>query len=78
MVSTFQLKRSIRLSLTHTCIANHSRGHEPHALIRNPAHFEGLFRRMAGAQDPTLCLPAANHVCRPLSIYAELVEGGRP
>jgi transposase len=71
-------EQEVEIWLRGTCIANHSRGHEPHALIRNPAHFEGLFRRMAGAQDPTLCLPAANPVCRPLSIYAELVEGGRP
>jgi hypothetical protein len=46
-------------------------------MVRNPAHFEGLFRRVAGAQVSVPSPPAANPVCRPLSIYAELVEGGR-
>jgi transposase len=68
----------VEIWLRGICIAKHSRGHEPHALVRNPAHFEGLFRRMAGAQTPTPSPLAANPVCRPLSIYAELVEGGRP
>jgi transposase len=68
----------VEIWLRGTCIAKHVRGHEPHALIRNPAHFEGLFRRVAGAQAPTLSPPSPNPVCRLLSIYAELVEGGRP
>jgi hypothetical protein len=70
-------EEEVEIWLRGTCIASHSRGHEPHTLVRNPAHFEGLFRRVAGAQAPTLVPPVANPVCRPLSIYAELVEGGR-
>jgi hypothetical protein len=66
----------VEIWLRGTCIAKHSRGHEPHALVRNPAHFEGLFRRVAAAQAPAPSPPAANPVCRPLSIYTELVEGG--
>ena len=71
-------EEEVEIWLRGTCIARHSRGHEPHALVRNPAHFEGLFRRVAGAQAPAPSPPAANPVCRPLSIYTELVEGGRP
>jgi transposase len=68
----------VEIWLRGTCIAKHARCHEPHALVRNPAHFEGLFRRIATSQDSGTPTPAANPVCRPLSIYAELVEGGLP
>jgi transposase len=68
----------VEIWLRGACIARHARCHEPHALVRNPAHFEGLFRRTAGAQAPAPSPPAADPVCRPLSIYAEVVEGGRP
>ena len=71
-------EEEVEIWLRGTCIAKHARCHEPHALVRNPAHFEGLFRRMAGTPVPAPSPPAANPVCRPLSIYAELVEGGRP
>src|SRR5271166_6519244 len=71
-------EEEVEIWLRGTCIARHSRSHEPHALVGNPAHFEGLFRRVAGTQDLTPSPPAANPVCRPLAIYAELVEGGRP
>jgi transposase len=71
-------EEEVEIWLRGTCIAKHTRCHEPHALVRNPAHFEGLFRRVAGTQVPVTSPPAANPVCRPLSIYAELVEGGRP
>ena len=60
-----------------TCIARHPRGHEPHALIRNPAHFDGLFRPKANASTPIPSNPAVDPMCRPLSVYTELVEGGR-
>jgi transposase len=61
-----------------TCIARHRRCDEPHALVRIPAHFEGLFRREAQAPAPTGAEGPADPVARPLSIYTELVEGGRP
>ena len=70
--------KEVEIWLRGTCIAQHARCFEPHALVRNPAHFEGLFRREAGTPAPTSSAPAANPVCRPLSIYAEMVEGGRP
>ena len=50
-------EEEVEIWLRGTCVAKHSRGHEPHALVRNPAHFEGLFRRVADAQAPTV-LPA--------------------
>jgi transposase len=68
----------VEVWLRGTCIARHPRGHEPHALVRNPAHFEGLFRPAANAPGLTPSHLPAHPVCRPLSIYAELVEGGRP
>jgi transposase len=71
-------EEEVEIWLRGTCIANHSRCDEPHTLVRNPTHFDGLFRRMARVQAPALSAPAANPACRPLSIYAELVEGGRP
>jgi transposase len=71
-------EEEVEIWLRGICIAKHSRWYEPHALVRNPAHFEGLFRRVAGAQAPTPSPPAGNPVCRPLSIYTEVVEGGGP
>jgi transposase len=71
-------EEEVEIWLRGICIAKHTRCHEPHALVRNPAHFEGLFRRVAGSNAPALSTPADDPVCRPLSIYAELVEGGRP
>jgi len=70
-------EEEVEIWLRGTCIAKHARCREPHALVRNPAHFEGLFRRMTGAQEPASSPLSVNPVCRPLSVYAELVEGGR-
>jgi transposase len=71
-------EEDVEIWLCGICIAKHARCHEPHALVRNPAHFEGLFRRVASTQASATSVPDANLVCRPLSVYAELVEGGRP
>lgn len=71
-------EEEVEIWLRGTCIAKHARCREPHTLVRNPAHFEGLFRRATGAQPSTPASSVADPVCRPLSIYAELVEGGRP
>jgi transposase len=70
-------EKEVEIWLRGICIAKHERCHEPRALVRNPAHFEGLFRRVVGAQATAPSPPAADPSCRPLSIYAELVEGGR-
>jgi transposase len=58
-------------------IATHARCFEPGQWVRDPAHFEGLFRSDARPADPELPAPAACPLARPLSVYAELVEGGR-
>jgi transposase len=71
-------EEEVEIWLRGICIAKHARCCEPHAMVRNPVHFEGLFRRMAGSLASAPASPVANPVCRPLAIYAELVEGGRP
>ena len=71
-------EKQVEISLRGTCIARHPRCDEPYALVRIPAHFEGLFRRPASAPTPAPEAGPADPVARPLSIYAELVEGGRP
>jgi transposase len=70
-------EEEVEIWLRGLCIAKHARCHEPHTLVRNPAHFDGLFRRAAGTQAPAPSPPVADQVSRPLSVYAELVEGGR-
>lgn len=66
----------VEISLRGSCIARHRRSEEPHSLVRIPAHFEGLYRR--GPAVPPPAATATDEVARPLSKYAELVEGGRP
>jgi transposase len=71
-------EEEVEIWLRGTCIAKHMRSREPRAWVRNPVHFEGLFRRWADTLASAPASPVANPVCRPLAIYAELVEGGRP
>ena len=71
-------QEQVEIWLRGTCIAQHVRCYEPHTWVRNPAHFEGLFRREAEIQPPTSCEDSASPVFRPLSIYTEVVEGARP
>jgi len=58
-------------------IARHTRRYEPHAWVRDPAHFEGLFRSEPAAAPPSVSQQPPCLTVRPLTIYAELVEGGR-
>jgi transposase len=67
----------VEVWLRGVSIARHARCHEPHTEVRNPAHFEGLFRRRPTAPAVNCSEAPVDPVCRPLSIYAELVEGGR-
>lgn len=71
-------EQEVEVWLRGTCIANHRRCHEPRALVRNPTHFEGLFRQKADVQASAPSAAAASPVSRPLACYAELVEGVRP
>ena len=71
-------EKRVEIWLRGRCIAKHQRCFEPHTWVRNPAHFEGLFRRQEKTPAPTSSEPPADPVCRPLRIYAEMVEGGRP
>ena len=71
-------EKEVEIWLRGRCIAQHQRCFEPHTWVRDPAHFEGLFRREEKTPAPTSSEPPANLVCRPLRIYAEMVEGGRP
>ncbi len=71
-------EEEVEIWLRGTCIANHARCREPHTMVHNPAHFEGLFRRRADARAVASPVPSTNPVCRPLAIYAELVEGWYP
>jgi transposase len=59
------------------CIAGHARSFEPGAWVRDPAHFEGLYR--PGTTSPTTppSPPGPNPAARPLSAYTAIVEGGR-
>lgn len=70
-------EETVEIWLRGTCVATHARCREPHTLVRNPTHFEGLFRREAVTPASTPSSPVANPVGRPLSVYADLVEGGR-
>jgi transposase len=57
------------------CIASHVRSFEPGAWVRDPAHFEGLYRPQATPASPPL---PPHPMARPLSAYSAIVEGGRP
>jgi hypothetical protein len=58
-------------------IARHTRRYEPHAWVRDPAHFEGLFRSEAATSSPPAAGELPSPMTRPLSAYAQLVEGGQ-
>jgi transposase len=55
-------------------IARHTRRFEPHTWVRDPAHFQGLYR---SEPPPTAALPPGP-LARPLSAYSAIVQGGRP
>jgi len=55
-------------------IASHTRSFEPGTWVRDPAHFEGLYRPMALPVTPAQPHPVA----RPLSAYSAIVEGVQP
>src|SRR5215210_6511437 len=71
--------QQVTIWLRGTCLARHRRCEEPRAWVRDPAHFEGLYRgqRPAAVATPAASAPTAapGPLARPLSVYAELVEG---
>jgi hypothetical protein len=59
-------------------IASHTRSFEPGAWVRDPAHFQGLYRPATASATTQASPPQPNPAARPLSAYAAIVEGGRP
>jgi transposase len=69
---------AVEVWLRGRCIARHVRSHEPFALVRIAGHFEGLIRPEEAAPAPAPSGRPSDPLIRPLSVYTELVEGGRP
>jgi transposase len=68
----------VEVWLRGTSIARHTRCFEPHSWIRDPTHFHGLYRSEPPPIALRLVVPPPDPVARPLSVYSEIVEGGRP
>jgi hypothetical protein len=68
----------VEVWLRGTRIASHQRSFEPGALIRDPAHFQGLYRPETTAATVPTTVASPNPVARPLSAYTAVVEGGQP
>ena len=67
----------VEIWLRGACIARHARCPEPHSWVRDPAHFQGLYRPDS---RPTAAAagPPPDPLARPLLAYTLIVEGGRP
>jgi transposase len=59
-------------------IAGHARSFEPGAWVRDPAHFEGLYRPETTPPTARISPSGPDPAARPLSVYTAIVEGGRP
>jgi transposase len=68
----------VEVWLRGTRIASHRRSFEPGAWVRDPAHFQGLYRPETTSPTTQASPPQPNPTARPLSAYAAIVEGGRP
>lgn len=55
-------------------VARHARCLEPHSWVRDPAHFQGIYR----SEPRPAVVPPTAPAARPLSVYSAIVEGGRP
>jgi transposase len=71
-------EHEVELWLRGRRIAHHMRCYEPHAWVRDASHFEGLFRSQEVTGNPTSMQRPTCPLLRPLSVYTEVVEGGRP
>jgi transposase len=68
----------VEVWLRGTRIASHRRSFEPGALVRDPAHFQGLYRPETTSATVPTTGSQPNPVARPLSAYTAVVEGGQP
>jgi hypothetical protein len=69
----------VEVWLRGTRVASHTRSFEPGAWVRDPAHFQGLYRPETTPPTTTpVSPPEPNPALRPPSAYAAIVEGGRP
>ena len=64
----------VEIWLRGACIARHATSLEPGSRIRDGSHFQGLYRPETASKAVSPADPEA----RPLSVYAAIVEGGRP
>jgi transposase len=64
----------VEVWLRGACIARHARCLEPRSWVRDATHFQGLYRPESGSST----VPPPDPTARPLSAYAQVVEGGRP
>jgi transposase len=69
----------VQVWLRGTCIASHVRCFTPHTWVRDPAHFQGLYRAELPEPGPAAppVAPDPNPVARPLAVYSDVVEGGQ-
>jgi transposase len=68
----------VEVWLRGTRIASHARSFEPGAWVRDPAHFQGLYRPETTSTTVPTSVSPPNPVARPLSAYTAVVEGGQP
>ena len=68
----------VEVWLRGTRIASHARSFEPGAWVRDPAHFEGLYRTDEKSTTTRANTSEHHSAARPLSAYTAIVEGGRP
>ena len=68
----------VEVWLRGTRIASHRRSFEPGELVRDPAHFQGLYRSETTSATVPAPVSPPHPVARPLSAYTAVVEGGQP
>ena len=68
----------VEVWLRGSFIARHARCSEPHTWVRDPAHFQALYRPEPSPATPPTAIPPSGPMARPMSAYSAIVEGGRP
>ena len=64
----------VEVWLRGACVSRHARCFEPNSWVRDASHFQGIYR----VESPPAAVPPPGPEARPLSVYAAIVEGGRP